>query len=125
MSTTSIDPNRLAFLQGVLAALASNGQTIHYNEIRRLCRLNQEQLGTYLGEARRRMLEAGQPDFCSVVVRDAGWPGDGWAAGPSGTDPREWAKALRLAHTYWRDRRRMDNPEFESAHGALPEVPGR
>jgi hypothetical protein len=47
------DENRVAFLRGVLAALASTGQVVHYKEIRRLCRFSQEQLGTYLGEARK------------------------------------------------------------------------
>lgn len=123
-SEITVDPNRLAFLQGMLAAFASNGQTVHYNEVRRLCRLNQEQLGTYLGAARQKMLAEGQPDFCSIVVRDSGWPGDGWADGLQGTDPREWARALRQAQIYWSDRRRLDNPKFEEKHSVLPEVPG-
>ena len=119
-----LDENRVAFLRGLLAAFASNGQTVHYDEIRRLCRLSQEQLGAYLEEARRAMVDAGQPDFCSIVVRKAGWPGDAWATGPHGTDPREWARALRLGHEYWRDRRQLDNTEFRQKHGELPKVPG-
>lgn len=59
-------------------AFASNGQTVHYDEIRRLCRLSQEQLGAYLEEARRAMVDAGQPDFCSIVsVKQAGRATDG------------------------------------------------
>jgi len=120
----SIDEHRVAFLRGVLAALASTGQVVHYDEIRRLCRLAQEQLGTYLGEARKLSVAAGQPDFCSVVVKDAGWPGDGFAHPAPQTDPVAWAKALRSAHEYWRDRRFMDNTEFGAKYGALPAVPG-
>ena len=120
----NVDPNRLAFLRGVLATLASNGQVVHYDEIRRLCRLNHEQLGAYLGAARGPVLASDQPDFCATVVNNEGWSGSGWSQGAAGTDPREWAKALRRAHEFWRDRRRMDNTEFEAKHGALPAVPG-
>ncbi len=119
-----IDEHRVAFLRGVLAALASTGQVVHYNEVRRLCRLAQEQLGTYLGEARQLSVEAGQPDFCAIVVKDAGWPGDGFAHPAPKTDAVAWAKALREAHTFWRDRRLMDNDEFSAKHGGLPAVPG-
>ena len=113
-----IDRNRLTFMQGVLAALASTGQVVHYHELRRLCRLNQEQLGEYLGEARRELLAAGQPDFCSVVVNDGGWPGTGWG------DLASWPAKLREAHNYWRDRRTLDNDDFKQRHGQPPVVPG-
>lgn len=115
---TTLDPNRVAFMQGVLAALSSSGQVIHYDELRRLCRLSREQCGEYLAEARRELVAAGQPDFCSVVVNDGGWPGDGW--GPLAS----WPKHLREAHIFWRDRRRFDNGDFQAAHGELPAVPG-
>jgi len=115
---SSIDRNRLTFMQGVLAGLASAGHVIHYDDLRRLCRLNQEQLGEYLGEARRKLLAAGQPDFCSVVVNDGGWPGDGWG------DLDKWPKALRAAHKFWRDRRVLDNADFEERYGAPPALPG-
>lgn len=115
---STIDPNRLTFMQGVLAALASTGQVIHYDELRRLCRLSREQVGEYLGEARRELIAAGQPDFCAVVVNDGGWPGDGWG------DLASWPKHLRDAHNFWRDRRTFDNGDFQERHGALPAVPG-
>lgn len=118
----TLDQNRVAFLRGVLAAFASTGQVVHYNEIRRLCRFSQEQLGAYLAAARSE-LEA-QPDFCAIVVNDGGWPGDGWAKDAKGTDPTEWAKELRRVHRFWRDRRALDNAEFAQAHGGLPAVPG-
>ncbi|MCB9628190.1 MAG: hypothetical protein H6725_12515 [Sandaracinaceae bacterium] len=114
----SIDPNRLAFMQGVLAGLASNGQVIHYSGLRRLCRLSQEQLGAYLGAARQDMVAAGQPDFCSLVVKDSGWPGKGWG------DLAEWPTRLREAHKFWRDRRRLDNTAFCDIYGKPPETPG-
>lgn len=119
-----IDEHRVAFLRGVLAALASTGAVVHYNEIRRLCRLNQEQLGTYLEAARAPTLAAAQPDFCSIVVKEEGWPGDGFAVTTKRTDPVAWAKELRTAHEFWRDRRQMDNDEFAAKHGAVPAVPG-
>jgi hypothetical protein len=117
-NSATIDPNRLAFLQGVLAAFASSGAVVHYDEIRRLCRFSQEQLGEYLGQARVPLVDAGQPDFCAIVVNDGGWPGDGWGK------PDAWPAALRLAHRFWRDRRRMDNTAFEAEHGAVPAIPG-
>lgn len=113
-----IDPNRLAFLKGVLAALASSGQVVHYDEIRRLCRLNQELLGAYLGMAREHLVAEGQPDYCAIVVRSEGTPGEGWG----GLDA--WAKSLRDTHKFWRDRRFLDNQEFEDEHGSLPIEPG-
>jgi hypothetical protein len=121
---TTIDENRLAFLRGVLAAIASSGQVVHYDEIRRLCRLSKQQLGAYLGEARKRMIAAGQPDFASIVVNDGGWPGDRWSQAAAGTDPRQWAKELRKTHRFWQDRRRLDNHEFKRVWKDLPEEPG-
>jgi hypothetical protein len=119
-----LDENRVIFLRGVLAALASSGQLVHYDEIRRLCRLNQEQVGEYLDSARSSLLAAGQPDFCAIVVNDGGWPGDGWAKDGEGTNPREWARELREVHRFWKDRRAMDNGPFSNAHTQLPVVPG-
>jgi hypothetical protein len=117
-NSQDLDPNRIAFLQGVLAALAASGQVVHYDEIRRLCRFSQQQLGEYLGAARSPMTAANQPDFCTVVVGETGWPGAGWG------DPAAWAHALRRAHEYWRDRRSMDNADFRNKYGSEPEVPG-
>lgn len=107
-----LDENRVIFLRGVQAALASSGLVVHYDEIRRLCRLNQEQVGEYLDAARSSLLAAGQPDFCAIVVNDGGWPGDGWA------------KELREVHRFWKDRRAMDNRPFSDAHTNLPVIPG-
>ncbi|MEZ4447552.1 MAG: hypothetical protein R3B72_51220 [Polyangiaceae bacterium] len=113
-----MDQMRVQFMKGVLAALASTGQVVTYDEIRRLCRLAQEQCGEYLGEARKAMVGAGQPDFCAVVVGASGTPGSGWGSAD------EWAQALRQAHEFWSDRRRMDNAEFRDKYGALPVEPG-
>lgn len=97
---------------------ASTGQVIHYDELRRLCRLSREEVGEYLREARRELIAAGQPDFCAVVVNDGGWPGEGWG------DLTSWPKHLRDAHNFWRDRRSLDNGAFQETHGALPALPG-
>jgi hypothetical protein len=119
----ALDQNRIVFLRGVLAAFASNWQVVHYNEIRRLCRFSQEQLGEYLDAARQPLVQAGLPDFNVIVVNDQGWPGDGWTS-PGPTDPKVWAQNLRATHIYWRDRKQMDNTEFEQEHGMVPPVPG-
>jgi hypothetical protein len=118
MSANVIDENRVAFLQGVLAAVASSGGVMHYSEVRRLCRFSQEQPSEYLGVARTPMISANQPDFCAVVVNDSGWPGDGWGK------PDVWPAELRRAHRYWQDRRRMDNTEFVAEYGDVPAIPG-
>ena len=123
-STEPLDPNRVIFLRGVLAALASSGQVVHYNEIRRLCRFKQEQLGEYLDAARSGLAEAGQPDFCAIVVNDSGLPGEGWAGDGDGVDSRTWAEELRKVHRFWRDRRAMDNGDFVRPDRALPLFPG-
>jgi len=120
----TLDEKRIVFLRGVLAALASSGQVVHYDEIRRLCRLNQEQVGEYLDAARSGLLDAEQPDFCAIVVNDRGWPGDGWAKDGKGTNPEEWAIELRRSHLYWQDRRAMDNGPFENKYKSLPTFPG-
>lgn len=120
----NLDQNRVTFLRGVLAAFASNGQVVHYNEIRRLCRLTQEQLGVYLDAARSQLVSEGQPDFCAIVVNEGGWPGDGWAKGDKGTDSTEWAKELRRVHRFWQNRRALDNAAFAAEHGQLPATPG-
>ena len=114
---SQLDANRLAFMRGVLAAFASNGQVVHYDEVRRLCRLNQEQMGTYLGEARMPAIDAGDPDPCAIVVNNTGTPGALWG------NPAEWHEALRRAHQFWADRRRLDNADFQSRHTRLPSMP--
>ncbi|MBI4525349.1 MAG: hypothetical protein HY695_16225 [Deltaproteobacteria bacterium] len=65
-----IDGDKVMFLRGLLAAFASNGQLVNYDEIRHLCRLSDEQIGTYLDEARKGRGE-GEPDFCAIVVKTA------------------------------------------------------
>jgi hypothetical protein len=92
-----IDEHRLAFLRGVLAALASTGQVVHYDEIRHLCRLNQEQLGTYLGAARQPLVDAGQPDFNAIVVKEEGWPGDGFAKGHTEDRPGDLGEGAKTS----------------------------
>jgi len=112
-----IDDERIWFLRGALAALASTGQVVHYNEIRRLCRFAQEQLGTALGAAREG-LSPDEPDFCAIVVNDGGWPGTGFG------QLERWPADLRKAHSFWRDRRQMDNTEFQQGGRSLPTFPG-
>ena len=112
-----VDNNKLWFLRGVLVATASNRQTITYDELRRLCRLNDEQLGTYLGKARQ-ILNENEPDYCSVVVKTTGMPGEGWG------DQEEGPTEAIKAHQFWQDRRHLDNKRFEDIYGFLPRVPG-
>ncbi len=120
----TIDEHRLAFLKGVLAATASNGQIITYSQLRRLCRLSMEQVGAYLGEARRRVLSAEQPDFCAIVVGDDGSPGSGWFDPHANATSQRWAAEVQRVHAFWRDRKSLDNTAFEAAHGGLPAEPG-
>lgn len=63
-----VDRDKVLYLRGLLVAFASNGQLINYDEIRRLTRLSDEQVGTYLDEARKALAD-GEPDFCSIVVK--------------------------------------------------------
>jgi hypothetical protein len=83
-----------------------------------------EQVGSYLGEARRRTLAAGQPDFCAVVVGDDGTPGTGWFDPHTGASNTSWATEVQRVHAFWRDRKFLDNTAFESTHGDLPAEPG-
>ena len=117
MTKDQVLERKVWFLRGLLVGLASSGQVVHYDEMRRLCRMNDTQLGTYLGEARKG-LPSNEPDFCAVVVNDSGTSGPGWG------NAKDWAEALRAAHRWWRDRRFMDNTAFETAHGELPLFPG-
>jgi len=112
-----VDSNKLWFIRGVLVATCANRQTITYDELRRLCRLNDEQLGTYLGKARK-ILSKDEPDYCSVVVKTTGVPGESWG------NQEEGPAAAIKAHQYWQDRRNLDNKEFEKAYGSLPTIPG-
>jgi len=111
-----MDEEKKWFLRGLLAAFASNGQIVHYDEIRRLARLKREQLGEYLDQARKDLRKE-EPDFCSVVVADTGFPGSGWGSHD------DWPGSLREAHRYWRDRRLLDNDDFKNKWGKLPTFP--
>lgn len=115
----TIDPIKVSFLRGLLVAFSSNGQLVNYDEIRRLCRLNDEQVGAYLDEARKGLAQNdGEPDFCAIVVKTAGKPGRGWG------DAASWASEVQAAHRFWADRKRMDNAAFEDTYKRLPAIPG-
>ena len=116
--TMKVDSNKLWFIQGILVSTCANRQTITYDELRRLCRLNDKQLGTYLGEARD-ILSEDEPDYCSVVVKTTGVPGEGWGKQEKGP-----ARAIKAQQRFWQDRRNLDNKEFEKTYGSLPTIPG-
>ena len=111
-----VDSDKVVFLRGLLAAFASNSQLVNYDEVRRLCRLNDEQMGTYLNHARKGRAES-EPDFCAIVVKTKGKPGDGWG------DPATWEE-VQKSHRFWADRRKLDNSQFEERYGSLPAIPG-
>ena len=112
-----VDREKTAFLRGLLAGFASSAQIVTYDEVRRLCRLSDEQLGSYLDDARKGRAD-GDPDFCAIVVKTGGMPGPGWG------DLGKWAKEAQRVHRYWGDRRRLDNPEFQKRYKRLPAIPG-
>lgn len=113
----NIDSEKVIFLRGLLVAFACGGQLINYDEVRRLCRLNDEQMGTYLNAARKGRAE-GEPDFCAIVVKTSGTPGPGWG------DLDGWAREVQKVHRFWADRKRLDNKDFEEHYGSLPAIPG-
>src|SRR6266568_336649 len=115
---TEIDPQRLWFLRGVLAALASSGEVVPHDEIRRLCNLDVAQAAAALKAARAGQYED-EPDFRVIVVNDAGWSGE--ASGP----PEAWPAMLRDAQGYWRDRRNMEDDAFRREWGHTPTFPWR
>ena len=115
---TEIDPQRLWFLRGVLAALASSGQVVPRDEICRLCDLDEAQTAAALDAARAGQYED-EPDFRVIVVNDAGWSG-----GASGL-PEGWLARLRDAQGYWRDRRNMEDNAFRKEWGHTPTFPRR
>jgi hypothetical protein len=82
-----VDSDKVVFLRGLLAAFASNSQLVNYDEVRRLCRLNDEQMGTYLNHARKGRAES-EPDFCAILVKTKGKPGDGWGSCGMGGSPK-------------------------------------
>jgi hypothetical protein len=105
---------RVFFLRGILAALASGRSTIEYNELRRLCGLNKQQVGTYL-KAVRATGKRGEPDLSALAVsRTTGMPSRDWG------DLREWPKEKKRVFTYWTDRRLLNKAPFRGKHGVLP-----
>jgi len=101
------------FLRGLLIATAMLGETLTYDQVRRLCRLSDRQVGTMLGKARAGR-PAGSPDFCAVVQKSIGSPGKGWG------DIKLWIAELKRVHSFWQDRAELDNNEFFVKHGVLP-----
>jgi hypothetical protein len=71
----------------------------------------------HLAEACRELADAGQADFCAVVVNDGQWLGVNWA------DLASWPEQLRDARSFWGDRRRLENDGFVERHGARPAAP--
>jgi len=114
---TMTTQEKVLYILGVLIATASKGDTITYDELRRLARLSDRQLGTYLGTTRG-LLKHGEPDLCAVVIKDVGTPGWGWG------NLAQWQAALASVHAYWQDRRQLDNGPFAAKHGDVPSVPG-
>jgi hypothetical protein len=115
---SNLEMERLWFLRGVLAAFASSGEVVQLGEICKLCRLRPEEASTYL-EAARQGLHEDEPDFCDVIAAETGG-GAGTPRGPSG----KWPARLRDAHQYWRDRRYLEDQEFEKEWSWLPTFPG-
>lgn len=109
--------DKVWFLRGLLAAFASNRQTVTYDEMRRLCRLNDELLIKYLDEAREG-LGQGEPDYCSIVVKTTAVTGAGWG------NPSDSPASALKTHQYWSDRRSLDNPAFQKKYSQLPTYPG-
>ena len=112
-----IESERLWFLRGVMAALASSGQVADFAEIRRLCRFTAEQARAYLRAAGRGQYED-EPDFRDIVLDEGGCPREG-------VDPRRWSARLHEAQRYWRDRRNLDDDGFRREWGDTPTFPAR
>lgn len=113
-----IDQERVQFIRGILVSLASCGQTITYEELRRLSRLSMEMVGTYLGEARS-VLRSDEPDFCAVVIGRDGQPGHGFGHLTADTFLAEQQRVFR----YWKERRALDNEPFAKKYGDRPSIP--
>ena len=105
------------FLRGILVALAVVGHELTYDQIRRMMRLSDRQLGPYLGEARA-MLSPGEPDICASVVKNLGTPGKGWG------NVAQWAAEVLRLRSFWKDRADMDNLDFQTKNGTLPSIRG-
>ena len=114
---SAADPTRVVFVRGVLAAFASLGERPHYDHVRRLCGLTQQEVGAYL-RAARAVLTPSEPDLTAIVVRRIGRPGPGWG------EPQKWQETVAAVHAYWSDRRMLDNTAFERKHQGRPSIPG-
>jgi len=108
---------KIWFIRGVIIAFAVCNRTLTYDQLRRICRLCDRQLGSFLGKARTGLAPS-EPDFCVVVQKTMGAPGAGWG------NPKTWAIELQRAYDYWRDRSLMDNTDFVAKYGSIPSVPG-
>lgn len=108
---------KVNFVRGILIFAASHGMLVSYDELRRLARLCDRQLGSYLGQVRTN-LAPGEPDLCAVVVGVNGTPGVSWG------NLANWSQELRRVFTFYGDRRTFDNTEFQARHGMLPTLPG-
>ncbi len=118
METGLLVPGKVAFIRGVCIFAASHGIDIRYDELRRLARLSDEQLGAYLG-ASRQGLAPGEPDHCAMVVSTNGTPGLAWG------DLNTWARERARAISFYSARRGLDNAAFEQLWGFLPTFPGK
>jgi hypothetical protein len=105
---------RVVFLRGLLAGLASGRRTIKYNDMRRLCGLNKQQVGAYL-KAVRAMGKKNEPDLSALVVSgNTGMPTRDWG------DLKQWPAEKKRVFAYWTDRRRLNKDSFVSKHAVLP-----
>lgn len=118
MEPVQLAPSKVAFIRGVCIFAASHGIDIYYDELRRLARLSDEQLGAYLG-ASRQGLAPGEPDHCAMVVSAKGTPGLAWG------DLNTWTSERARAVAFYSARRGLDNAAFEERFGALPTFPGK
>jgi hypothetical protein len=114
----TLDPERVSFLQGLLVGLASAGQIIDFEELRKLCGCSQPEFIPLLEAARAPMRAAGQPDCSAIVISSSGLPA-------GFRDLELWDEELMRAHHYCMDLRNLTEDEFEAAHGARPAVPAR
>ena len=108
---------KIWFLRGILVALAVVGHELTYDQLRRIMRLSDRQVGPYLGSARAWLLPS-EPDVCASIVKSLGTPGAGWGQVAS------WAAELQRVRDYWQDRAKLDNEDFRAKYRALPSLPG-
>jgi hypothetical protein len=108
---------KVSFIRGVLVFAASHGMFVYYDELRRLARMCDEQLGKTLGVVRTG-LAPGEPDICAVVIKTSGKPGVSWG------NLNTWHAEVARCFAFYADRRALDNGPFQSKHGMLPTFPG-